>query len=311
MSLKKLNRTLLYMLSGLCLLSFARVINSIDYWVIDILSNFPFQYALLSLALMSICIWKKAVLPAILSGILFLFNISAVIEIDESIHAAVKAETTFKVYSANIYKDNWDFSALTLDIQKINPEIVSLLEVSIDQFELLQPLKQSYPYSFQTISKDVLGVVLLSKFPLNDYKVTRLSEYGNLLMEARVTINQKSVKFYGFHAQRPRFGNFKKRSSQFLRLARQINEESLPVIVAGDFNATPFSPLFRELLSITKLIDTKEGFGWQPSWPTFFPPLWIPIDHVLVTPDIQIHMRNTGSYIGSDHYPVITELSLG
>ena len=240
---------------------------------------------------------------------MFVFNISAIMDFGESIHAAGQASKSFKVYSANIHKDNRELLKLNLEIQKVDPEIVLLLEVDLEQDEQLRSIMQNYPYRIKNVSFESLGFVFLSKFPVHSHNVTKLSEFGNSLLEAILEINQTPVKFYGIHAQRPRLGNYLERKNQFLQLARQIKEQSLPVIVAGDFNATPYSPVFRELVNNTGLKDSREGFGWQPSWPTFFPPLWIPIDHVLVTPDIQVRKRTTGSYIGSDHYPVIAELS--
>ena len=82
------------------------------------------------------------------------------------------------------------------------------------------------------------------------------------------------------------------------------------VIIAGDFNASPYSPVFKKLLTTSGLRDTRTGFGWLPSWPALFPLAFIPIDHILVSPDIQVQNRATGPYIGSDHYPVIAELSI-
>ncbi|MEW6714582.1 MAG: endonuclease/exonuclease/phosphatase family protein, partial [Nitrospirota bacterium] len=81
-------------------------------------------------------------------------------------------------------------------------------------------------------------------------------------------------------------------------------------IVAGDLNSTPLTPMFRKLLKISGIRDSRTGFGWQPSWPTYFPVFWIPIDHILVSPEVHVHERATGSRIGSDHYPIFAELSI-
>ena len=310
MHMKKYEKIAFICFLFVVILSLIRFIDNVDSWLIEIISHFPFQYALLSLTLMFFYVWKKKVLPAILAGLLFLFNMSAIIDFQDSIYAAGRAETSFKVYSANIQKQNVELSKLRLEIQEINPQIVLLLEVLPSQRSLLRPLVQAYPYSISNISKNVLGFVFLSKFPIQAHNFTKLSRHGNSLLEAKLEINQTSVMFYGLHAQRPRFGNFKERRDRFLLLARQIKEHALPAIIAGDFNATPYSPIFREVREIAGLKDAREGFGWQPSWPTSFPLLWIPIDHILITPDIQVRARTTGSYISSDHYPVIAELSL-
>lgn len=249
---------------------------------------------------------------ALAAAFLFVFNMSAVIDLGETINASEHAGTPFKVYSANLHIDNTDLSSLNREILRIEPEILLLLEVTPEHFKQIRRLMQIYPYRIEerALGELELGFVFLSKFPIRNSQVTKLSEVCNFVLEAVLEIDQKPVVFYGVHAQRPGGKHFIERKDQFFRLARRISEQSLPVIAAGDFNATPYSPIFKEVVRISGLKDSMEGFGWQPSWPTFFPPLWIPIDHVLVTPDINVRTRATGSYIGSDHYPVITELSL-
>jgi endonuclease/exonuclease/phosphatase (EEP) superfamily protein YafD len=308
--MKQSNKIILFCFIILFFLSVVRYIHDLGYWLVDIISNFPLQYALMALALMSICIWKKIFRLAILSGLLFVFNISTICDLGDSIHAVGHAGTTFKIYSANINKDNRELSSLNLELQEIDPDIVLLLEVEPKHNEQLRPIMLTYPYRIENVSDGILGFVFLCKFPVHDHHFTKLSEHGNSLLEARLEINQKSVMFYGIHAQRPRLGNYNERISQLLWLARQIKVHSLPVIVAGDLNTTPFTPIFRDLMKIARLKDSREGFGWQPSWPTYFPFLWLPIDHVLVSPEIQVYSRITGSFIGSDHFPVVAELSL-
>ncbi|GBD96589.1 MAG TPA: hypothetical protein ENG83_11205 [Nitrospirae bacterium] len=311
--MKRYNKLLLFCLISLYLLSFVRYLDNIDYWIIDILSHFPLQYALISLVLMSVCLWKKALLPAVLSGFLVVFNISAIIDSGGSIQAAGQSGTAFRIYSANIQRFNKDLSRLSHEIEKINPEIVLLIEVTPEHMKQLKPVIRKFPYhiEFTPVGTLRIGVVFLSKFPVLNYQTRQMSDVGNVLVEAILDINQKKIAFYALHYRNPTYAaEFSIRKEQFLWLAEEIAEKPMPVIVAGDFNATPYSPIFRKLLKISGLKDSTDGFGWQPSWPTYFPPLWIPIDHILVSPEIQVHKRATGSYIGSDHYPVFAELSI-
>jgi len=41
------------------------------------------------------------------------------------------------------------------------------------------------------------------------------------------------------------------------------------------------------------------------------PLLGIPIDHCLVSPEIIVTKRSVGPSVGSDHYPVIIDFSIG
>ncbi len=310
--MNKNKKFLFISLSGLALLSVLRYSGNVDYWIIDFFSQFPFQYAILAFTLLLICLWRKIISLAVIAGLLVSVNISVLVDSGGGVQASRQATPVFKIYSANINIDNTELSKLNQEVQELNPEIVLLLEVTPEHVEQIRSMMQTYPYRIEKTSIGTRGngFIFLSKFPLLTRHVTQLSERGNSILEVVLDINQKPVVFYGIHAQRPDRGNLNERKSQLLVPARQIREELLPAIVAGDFNTTPFSPVFKEFMRIAELKDSREGFGWLPSWPAYFPPLWIPIDHILVSPDITVHKRETGSYIGSDHYPVFAELSI-
>ena len=83
-----------------------------------------------------------------------------------------------------------------------------------------------------------------------------------------------------------------------------------PLIVAGDFNVTPWSQHFHTALARSGLNDCAAGHGLAPSWPSQFPPLGIRIDHCWASQ----HWRSTdvrlGPSLGSDHLPLIADLEL-
>jgi endonuclease/exonuclease/phosphatase (EEP) superfamily protein YafD len=303
---------LLVLLSGLCVLSSARLLGELDYWFADIASNFAVQYAVLALLIFFICIWRKAYQISVFAGLLFLLNANVLLEMGGDAQAALTTGNTFKVYSANIYKSNHDLARLGRELKDKDPDIVVLIEVKDAHMEQLRSAVRRYPFSIVNTSycECGIGMVLLSKFPVLDYHLTKLSEHGNAIIEAVLDIKRKPVKFYGVHAQRPGTKNFNERKEQFVMLASQISKQTLPVIVAGDLNSTPITPLFQKLINISGLRDSRAGFGWQPSWPSYFPLFWIPIDHVLISPEVHVHKRATGPRIGSDHYPVLAELSI-
>ena len=82
-----------------------------------------------------------------------------------------------------------------------------------------------------------------------------------------------------------------------------------PLILMGDLNASPWSPIFQTMLNISGLRDTRRGYGLQTTWKGA-PLVRIPIDHALVSDEIVIHDRRVGADIGSDHLPVIVDFSV-
>jgi endonuclease/exonuclease/phosphatase family metal-dependent hydrolase len=87
---------------------------------------------------------------------------------------------------------------------------------------------------------------------------------------------------------------------------------SLPLVVCGDFNATPLSPVYRHL---ARSLRDAQGAAWRfsPTWPASFP--FLRIDHLFVSTDMPVVSctvsRDGTARRASDHLPVVAELELG
>jgi endonuclease/exonuclease/phosphatase (EEP) superfamily protein YafD len=103
---------------------------------------------------------------------------------------------------------------------------------------------------------------------------------------------------------------------QALRLAEFLNlYEADRIIVAGDFNLTPWSFDLRRL-------DRRFGLERRdralPTWPArvsaggrvFDTPAYLPIDHVFAGSAWRTVALHRGPAMGSDHYPLIIDLAL-
>lgn len=84
-----------------------------------------------------------------------------------------------------------------------------------------------------------------------------------------------------------------------------------PLILLGDFNSLPGSPPFELLAS--QLRDTRALVTPSPrlrTFPTRFPAL--AVDHIFVNDKFRVDsvavVRNTGTRIASDHFPVVADL---
>jgi endonuclease/exonuclease/phosphatase (EEP) superfamily protein YafD len=268
---------------------------------------------MISLALLAICLYRKVITISVLVCILFFVNTVSIFDQTNTTCAGVEEQNSFKLYSANINKFNKDLARLKLEIQKMNADIVFLMEITPEQMEQIETLIDNFPYHIKQtpIGTENMGMVFLSKFPMVNSEVIQMSESGNGFIRSELVIDNKSVMIYGVHLPKTTsIKEFSETKRQILWFANNVARKTMPVIVAGDMNATPYSPLFRKLLKVAGLKDTRTGFEWQPTWPAYFPLLWIPIDHILASPGIQIFSRGTGSFIGSDHFPVIAELSV-
>jgi len=128
---------------------------------------------------------------------------------------------------------------------------------------------------------------------------------------AFIQVGRKRMAFLGTHPLPPANRDYAHhRNNQLEQIPASLEHIRDPVLLMGDLNTTPWSYVFKDLLRRTGLHNSLIGRGIQPSWPAPYPPLLIPLDHVLTSRDIIIHNRFTGPATGSDHYPVIVDFSI-
>lgn len=92
-------------------------------------------------------------------------------------------------------------------------------------------------------------------------------------------------------------GNLPLRDRIFSELAATVSQLEGPVIVAGDFNATPYTPAFRAFAESAGLASFER---FPATYPNRLRDLGLPIDHVLVRDARLVDLQAIPS-IGSDH----------
>lgn len=91
--------------------------------------------------------------------------------------------------------------------------------------------------------------------------------------------------------------------------ARWASDQQQPYLVSGDFNATPWSWPFRNLIEVGNLRNSQTGFGVQPTFAANSNPFFrVPIDHLVQSEELVVLNRSLGPAMGSDHFPLIVEL---
>jgi len=99
------------------------------------------------------------------------------------------------------------------------------------------------------------------------------------------------------------------RREQVEATAIELDEVSRwPVLVGGDLNTPPDSPILSPLRSRFELAFERAGWGYGYTKPTRLP--WTRIDHILAGPQWAVTRCWVGPDLGSDHLPLIAEVAL-
>jgi endonuclease/exonuclease/phosphatase family metal-dependent hydrolase len=162
------------------------------------------------------------------------------------------------------------------------------------------------------------GVALLSRFPITSWrndKLTRLSTQETNptptpmpgMLDATIDVNGQSVRIFTTHLDYRADPGV--RTTQVAEMMRLVTKSSVPMIVAGDLNATPdaaeLQPLLHALHDCWAAVNTEPGFTYPSEAPVKR------IDYVLVSPQFAVRSARVPDARASDHRPVVVELRLG
>jgi endonuclease/exonuclease/phosphatase (EEP) superfamily protein YafD len=279
-------------------------------YISELASHFRLACLYAAVALLAFFALRKAGKPAVVAGALVVLNALPIAPYFVKNGATVSKEnikTRITIIQMNLFGDrNQNHAAVLNRIREANADLVVLSEMTNHWALFLSQNLGEYKY----VEPHGRGIGLFSKLPLSD---TKLTYYGRLCRPAlQTTCNTGSEQFrlFAVHPLIPT-NHFADRNGQMAQVAADARSSSLPVIVSGDMNCSPWSHYFSRLLKDGKLHDTQIGFGLQPSWPVLFNmvPL-IPIDHCLISDGLVALNRKTLANVGSDHLPVYIELGV-
>jgi endonuclease/exonuclease/phosphatase (EEP) superfamily protein YafD len=196
-------------------------------------------------------------------------------------------------------------------IRDADPDILVLEEISSQWMSDLASLTDSHPYRLTQPREDNFGIGLFSKFPLAESEVAYIGSAEVPSILATISTGQTNLRVIATHPLPPSGPDYSRRRNEQLDQLPDYAQSSLPLILLGDLNVTPWNYHFRRLLARTGLQDSAQGYGVQPTWPNYNPILRIPIDHCLHSSDISVVDRRIGADVSSDHYPVIVDFVIG
>jgi endonuclease/exonuclease/phosphatase (EEP) superfamily protein YafD len=276
------------------------------HWLLDLASHFCCYY--IGAAITGILIaWKlrRWVSLGVLSIALLWNGIQiAPFYIPASQGKVPDGAMPISIISLNVLTRNADKAAVIKYLRDRQPDLIIVMEIDSNWSMALEALAEIYPYRLLEPRPDNFGIGLLSKLPLKQPRIIRIgSELPSVV--SKLDPGGKEFLLVGTHPVPPvSAAATESRNTQLRAVADFVKESTLPALVAGDLNATPWSTGYRRFASTSGLRDTALGRGVQVSWNTESRWFRIPIDHIFVPRDSVVISRTIGPNVGSDHFPV-------
>ena len=216
--------------------------------------------------------------------------------------------------TANLLHDRGDPEAFRELIRSATPDIVVTQELAPRCADVL---REVYPYHHLRPARGFAGRGIASRLP---------AEFGDIAMPIRdatwalVAVDSQLMRLVGMHlvnpVEFPQWRSVRRRSQQLEALFEwtDASDDDVPLIVAGDMNASPRWPAYRRMSHRWEdlVVDATRNagrrpqptWGWRPGWPRM-----LRIDHVF-----GVGVRATDARVepipGSDHHAVIVDVEV-
>jgi endonuclease/exonuclease/phosphatase (EEP) superfamily protein YafD len=262
-------------------------------------------HAAVGLALGAI-VWRRQ--PAIRRVCLALVAVALVPWVRAGLrpHALVPNPPSLSVAWANLDVHNETRSETLAAVAATDADLIGITEVLPPDRAFFEH-EGRWPYQAWTDAGGTTACGLLSRRPI----VARRAYVweGRKALEVTLEVGGNSLRVMALHLDAPVSPvKWRHRDQEVRDLTESIAGSDLPLLVMGDFNATPATHAWRALVDATGLLP---GPGGQPpTWPAWSFPFaaWCPgisIDHVLVRRGT-LGPAATFRLPGSDHLGVRT-----
>jgi endonuclease/exonuclease/phosphatase (EEP) superfamily protein YafD len=262
-----------------------------------------------ALMLLVLGTWPRALLFALVAAISlgeggwFVYRLQAL-----RAEAAEAPRTPFmRMLSYNILNGNTENGAAIADyIEGSGADVAFVLEAA-PVFPHLAELAAVYPHRFGCDAERSCDLMVLSKTPLVDAQFHDLGRtWSNRLITAETTIDGRTINLVAAHMVKPYFDYASIIEARNLR--RVLDGIEGPLVLAGDFNAAPWSDNIEFMVRNSRLVSGP----WYPAtWPVALGPLGVPIDNMFTRDGLFIEtLEAMPDSIGSNHRGLIADISL-
>jgi endonuclease/exonuclease/phosphatase (EEP) superfamily protein YafD len=280
----------------------AVVASLLPIWPCVLVEHFRVQIAIVGTIVAAVA-FALRLRAADVAAIATLITLVAIVPDLTASRRPVPAGAHVRLLSLNVLRSNHRHAEVVRLIAAETPDVIALVEVNQRWLDGIAPAVEGYS---RLANHDNLGVALFVRGKVRGEMRRLRNRRPNIFAE--VTVNGATFRMVVVHPIPPVTRRHHDLLMDYFAELGGLVRGDPRVVVAGDFNATPWSRTFARMMTASGLCDSRAGFGAQTSFPANRTIPRIPIDHVLTSCAIGVQDRRIGSDVGSDHLPVIADL---
>jgi endonuclease/exonuclease/phosphatase (EEP) superfamily protein YafD len=225
------------------------------------------------------------------------------------LHAGDPQDPSYRLLQLNLLFNNPQPELVLSLIGRVQPDVLTLEEISPLWTEKLKLVSARYPYSiFCPDPEDYRGVAILSRRPFRSGTQPSCDGQGALAI-ASIDFGGQNADIAALHLSWPWP---RKQYWEIDGLRTSFEKIGASAILAGDLNAVPWSRTPARVAAYGGLtLMPSPG----PTWlflelPRTLLFAGLPIDQVFAKGDVRVHSIERLDAVGSDHSPLLVEFSM-
>ena len=272
----------------------------------DLCSDLRFSWLTLTVVASVLLAFGRRWIAAGLTLVLAAFQFVPLIEWYTD-RPAIRSGQPLTVLSLNVHWNHQNLEQVIRLLEARQPDVFVAQELTEPWVDGLERIRKLYPYHQARPRYQGWGLGIYSKRPITLVPVADRELRIHILP---VDIDDACVRLVAVHTYRTKPMQMESRNRQLGKLAREVQRYEGAVVLAGDFNVSPFSVHYRRFVEEAGVIDTRRGFGLAATYPLPGPFPGAILDHVLVSEGIGVRNFEVGPDAGSDHRPLWVEMTL-
>jgi endonuclease/exonuclease/phosphatase (EEP) superfamily protein YafD len=217
---------------------------------------------------------------------------------------------SIRIYYANVQSRNRRWDDVLAEARSFDPDVIVLAEVHGWWWgELIRHRPfEDYPYGTDLDRRNAGDVGVFSRLPVQRFGQIPIA--GRYVLALDLPLGDQTLRLFALHSPRPTPDSRDSYYQFWDVITGVVTEDQGHVVVIGDFNATQYSRIYRQLQDGgLRSAHEDRGRGLANTWPQKKSPFpLIRIDQAFLSPEVECVSIREGDAPGSDHRSLILDL---
>jgi len=215
-----------------------------------------------------------------------------------------------EVLSFNVLQSNDRHAETAALIERLDPDILLLMETNPVWARALEPQLAGYGYRLSRPLDNKYGMIFATRLTVDRAEMPVDAESGTPSLYATLRMGDGArFELVGLHPRPPRPGESTEERDATIARAGALTPDGLGNVLAiGDFNDVPWSRTTERFREEGKYLDPRAGRGSFPTFPADYALIGWPLDQIMVKDGVKVDWLEIGENVGSDHLPLMARV---